>query len=123
MPKPTWNGHQITFNEVLEYANAVEKELTVRIRFSTVPLGRGGKQGTHAVLVTPYHPNGRKMAEVEAEQHLWPTAAFKSREALEMYLLLRLEQRLSEHEEHLARVHEQERESPMTPLEAYIARS
>lgn len=123
MPKPTWNSHQITFKEVLERRDAVEAEFGVRIRFTVISGVANRGKGSSVIMCTPYHSNGRKMADVTAEQHMWPTAAYKSREALEMYLLVRLEQALSDYEQHLANVSLADRAAGPTALEQYISRS
>lgn len=112
----------VTMADVLVCLGEVERVYSCKVRLSIVPRPTSGYTNGCIVLATPYHRNGKKMANIEAEQHLWPTSAFKHIEGLFLYLLHGLENALAEAETRAALAREETPEGSFTPLEEYIAR-
>lgn len=111
----------ITFQDALLLAEQVGDEHGIRVRISIVPLSGKNRQQRHALLVTPYAANGRKLAEPSAEQLLWPSAAHKTFEGALVYLLHRLDAALDEWEATKLRDLSTLPEGALSPLEEYIA--
>lgn len=116
-------GNGIVFGDVLKLLEDCEDHHGVKVRLSVVPRpGTGYRQGC-IFLATPYHPNGKRMAEVEAEQHLWPSSGHRTPDGLWVYLITRLSGTLDEREHRWAREAQVQEAERLTPLEQYIARS
>lgn len=82
-----WSGHVMTLMDVLASCGDVEKEYGVRIRLSVVPLSRASGRATHALLVTPYTPAGKRLHEVDAQQMLWPSKTIRNENAAFMRMV------------------------------------
>jgi hypothetical protein len=118
-----WKSAGMTESDVLLLLKQIEDDYAIKVRITIVPRpGSGYKQGC-IVLVTPYDRSGRKMADIQAEQHLYPSSGHKSLVALEVYLLHRLIGVIDEHEHQAAREAQATEPERMTPLEQYIAKS
>lgn len=121
MPAPT-RLDSSRYSDVLQLLRDCERTYAAKIRLSTVPRPRTGYSEGCIILATAYDTSGKKLAEIESEQHLWPTNSHRTREGLEMYLLYQLIEKLDEREALRAREAQMEDTTSLTPLEQYIAR-
>lgn len=122
MPTRT-RGAEITFDDVVRLLDDTESTYGVKVRLSINPRPRTGYSEGCIALATPYKPTGAKLAEVSAEQHLWPSNGHRTINGLWMYLITRLCSSLDEWEHSRAREAQQQELEAMTPLEHYIANS
>lgn len=120
MSKPGQN-QRAGFKDVLQYAMEIGDTYGVRIRLSVIPLSRRSGQSTHAITATAYSAAGRRLAEVESEQALWPSKNRSTREGTEIYLLTRLASTLDEWFYRKQRETEQWEAGRLSSLEEYIA--
>lgn len=109
--------------DLCEHLKEVEDTYGLRIRVALVPLSKGSGKSTHAVTATAYHPNGKRVSELESTQCYFPGNTSKTFAGAAFYVCNQLEGIIDEWQARRRREEEQWEPGELTPLEQYIAGS
>lgn len=114
---------QFSDRDLCEHLAQVEETYGVRVRVALVPLSKRSGKSSHAVTATAYHPNGKRIAELEATQCYFPGNTSKTFAGAAFYVCNQLEQEIDSWQARKRRETEQWEPGELTPLEQYIAGS
>ena len=109
------------FADVLTLLNQIEETYHVKVRLSVNPRPAGAYRNGAIILATPYDPTGKRMADVQAAQGLWPSTGHKTREGLEQYLLFQLVEALDQWQANQSAQEKREQISYAPTLSDYMA--
>jgi len=109
--------------ELCDYLCSVEDEYGVRVRVALVPLSKRSGKSSHAITATAYDLAGKRVAELEREQCLFPGGTSRSITGAAFYVATQLVQAIDTWSARKAREEESWEPGRLTPLEEYIAGS